>query len=165
MTTTAWEVGDNMPLIYPGWVVPVSPEHWAPLHGRMFTLRGTPVETQQQDVDPWKRTPPRVAPEPGGTVDRLWKLYDRARVEVDAIARTRLEWEIFRIHVEEGPFLMGVVANWPRVTLAHKDLRNVPRREELPQGGWVNTWVHPTPAAYDPEAYYWENPDAHAGDA
>ena len=33
MTTTAWEIGDNSPYIYAGWVVPVANSWWAPLTG------------------------------------------------------------------------------------------------------------------------------------
>jgi peptide/nickel transport system substrate-binding protein len=68
---------------------------------------------------------------------------------------------MIKIHIEHGPFFMGTVANTPRVVLAKKDLRNVPRRENLAQGGFANPWIHPTPAVYDPETFYWENPEQH----
>jgi len=28
-------------------------------------------------------------------------------------------------------------------------------------GGFVNPWIIPSPAVYDPETWYWDNPDAH----
>jgi hypothetical protein len=31
----------------------------------------------------------------------------------------------------------------------------------LALGGFVSPWIHPTPAIYDPETYYWENPEEH----
>ncbi len=164
MSTTAWEVGDNHPLIYPGWVIPVEAGHWAPLHGVQFQQRGTPAETSEANKDPWKRQPPRISQkdeefyEPVG---RLWKLYDQARVEVDAMKRIALQWEIFKIHIEDGPFFMGVVANWPRMVLVGRGLMNVPKREDLALGGWVNPWILPSPAVYDPETYYWDDPKAH----
>jgi peptide/nickel transport system substrate-binding protein len=161
MSKSAWEVGDNSPMLYPGWVVPVSTEHWAPLHGQQYLLRGTPKEKEELDKDPYQRQPPRVEAEPGGPIDRLWKVFDQARVEADLMKRIQLEWEIMKIHIQEGPFLMGVVANYPQLVLHHQEMRNVPKREELAQNGWVNTWIHPTPAVYDPEAYYWENPEQH----
>jgi peptide/nickel transport system substrate-binding protein len=161
MSKTDWEVGDNTPLIYPGWVVPVQTDHWAPLHAQWYILRGTPKEKAEENVDPYKRQPPRVKADPGGPIDRLWKLLDQDRVEPDAMKRARLEWEIMKIHMTDGPFLMGVVANYPQVVMVHEDMRNVPLRDELAQHGWVNTWIHPTPAVYDPEAYYWEHPEQH----
>ncbi len=42
-----------------------------------------------------------------------------------------VEREIFKIHIEDGPFFMGVVANWPRSVLVRNGLQNVPTREEL----------------------------------
>jgi peptide/nickel transport system substrate-binding protein len=68
---------------------------------------------------------------------------------------------MIKIHIEHGPFFMGVVANYPQMTLHKGDLHNVPARDQLALGGMVNTWAHPTPACYDPEAYFWENPEEH----
>jgi peptide/nickel transport system substrate-binding protein len=116
---------------------------------------------EQAGQDPWKRQPPWLLAEEGTPIDRLWKLYARARIEPDRMEQIRLLWEIYKIHIEEGPFFMGCVANTPQVMAVHEDLRNVPRRENLAAGGWVNAWTHPTPAVYDPEAFYWENPDQH----
>jgi peptide/nickel transport system substrate-binding protein len=42
--------------------------------------------------------------------------------------------------------------------VAKTGLRNIPRKENLALGGLVNPWGHPTPAVYDPECFYWENP-------
>jgi len=71
-------------------------------------------------------------------------------------------WDIIKVHVDQGPFFMGVVANYPRIILFSTDLKNWPKREDLATGGFVNPWIHPTPAVYDPEAWYFENPEAHA---
>ncbi|MEQ4205093.1 ABC transporter substrate-binding protein [Actinopolymorpha sp. B17G11] len=164
MTTTAWEVGDCSPLIYPGWVIPVETGHWAPLHGQAFIMQtGDPKKLEQQaDTDPWERTPPWILPEEGDPIDRLWKLYAQARVEPDRMKRVALMWEIQKIHIEDGPFFYGVVANYPRIVLVRDGLKNVPTRENLALGGWVNPWILPSPAVYDPETYFWEKPDEHA---
>ena len=76
--------------------------------------------------------------------------------------RNQLVWEMIKIHVEDGPFFLGVVANYPRIVLVGEGLRNVPRREDLAQGGFVNPAIIPSPAVYDPEAYYWDDPAAHS---
>nr|WP_237742746.1 ABC transporter substrate-binding protein [Actinopolymorpha alba] len=163
MTTTAWEVGDNSPLVYPGWVIPVERGHWAPLHGQAFVMQtGDPKKLQEQkDISPWKRTPPWLLPEPGDPIDQLWKLYAQARVEPDQMKRIALMWEVQKIHIEHGPFFYGVVANYPRIVLVRDGLKNVPTRDNLALGGWVNPWILPSPAVYDPETYYWENPAEH----
>jgi ABC-type transport system substrate-binding protein len=162
MTKTAWETSTltfGADLL---WLMPMEPSRWAPLQGQFYTVRGTPVEKQQLDVDPYKRTPPRMEPEKGGPIEQLWDLADRARVEPDAVARDKLFWDMVKIHVDEGPFFMGAVANFPRVELVKQGLRNVPTREQTALGGLVNDWHHPTPAAYDPEAWYWEDPASNA---
>lgn len=162
LTTTAWEVGDGPNhLVYPQWLVPLERARWAPLEGTFYAVRGTPKEREELDVDPYKRTPPRMAPEPGGPIDRLWQIYDQTKVEPDVLKRIYMVWDMIKIHVEEGPFFSGTVANTPRLVLVKQGLRNVPRREDLALGGFVNPWIHPTPAVYDPEAYYWEDPAAH----
>ena len=84
MAQSSWEVGDGPDHITgPWWFVPIEPARWAPLHGQMWTLRGTAKEKQQLNVDPWKRTPPRVDAEPGSPIARLWAGYAKAKGEVD----------------------------------------------------------------------------------
>ena len=89
------------------------------------------------------------------------KSYDASKVEPDVMKRHQLVWDMIKIHVSDGPFMMGSVANYPQVMVIKTDLKNVPRKENLAQGGMVNPWIHPTPAVYDPECYFWDNPDAH----
>jgi peptide/nickel transport system substrate-binding protein len=163
MSQSSWEVGDGPDhLTGPWWFVPIEPARWAPLHGRMWSLRGTSEAEKELDVDPWERTPPRIDAEPGSPIARLWDLFAKAKSTVDAPERHRIVWEMIKIHIEEGPFFMGSVANYPQVTMHKRDLRNVPTRSQLALGGMVNTWAHPTPAVYDPEAYFWSDPSAHA---
>ncbi len=162
---TAWEVGNGPDhLTNPTWLVPIENSRWAPLHGQMYSLRGTPEFGQQKNVDPYKRTPPRIAPEPGSPIDRLYKLYDQTKVEPDAMKRHALVWDMVKVHIDDGPFFMGTVANSSRIVLVREGLMNVPTHEELlkyAQGGFVNPWSVPSPAVYDPETYSWEDPSAH----
>ncbi|MEJ7653592.1 MAG: ABC transporter substrate-binding protein [Chloroflexia bacterium] len=163
MSKTDWEVSDGPNhMVNPAWLVPIEVSRWAPLQGSYYSVRGTPKEREQLDKDPYDRTPPRMAPEKGGSVERLWKVYDQAKVATDPMTRHKLVWDMIKIHVQDGPFFMGVVSNYPRIVLAHEGLRNVPTRDQLALNGFVNTWIHPTPAAYDPEAYFWDDPEAHS---
>jgi peptide/nickel transport system substrate-binding protein len=68
---------------------------------------------------------------------------------------------MIRIHVQDGPFVTGTVANTPYPVLVRKGLMNVPKRDDLTLGGMVGPWIHPTPAVYDPESWYWDDPAAH----
>lgn len=162
MSYTTWEVSDT-PLIYPAPVVPVPPAHWAPLHVQAFALQAAnPKKLQEQaDVSPWKRQPPWMLAPDGSTIDRLWKIYAKARVASDQLSQIHQLWKIYKIHIEEGPFFIGVIANQLQVIAVRHELHNVPRRANLTNGGWVNAWTHPTPAVYDPETFFWKDPDKH----
>ena len=147
-------------LLFPAWLVPVVHQHWAPLQGRWYELRGSDAADKGVDAaDPWQSTPPRLAPEPGGPVEALHTLYDRTRTEPDQMKRTELVWKMIDIHIEHGPFFIGTVADTPKVIVKKKQLRNVPSRQNLAQGGMSEPWIHPTPGVYDPEIFYWQNPN------
>jgi peptide/nickel transport system substrate-binding protein len=162
MTNCTWEVGDGPNhLVYPSWVVPNETQRWAPLQGRWYELSGTPQIEEQLDMDPWERTPPRLEAEPGGPVAQLWELYDKSRVEPDTIARHHLVWDMMKVHVEHGPFFMGCVTNMSRLLHVSNDMRNVPTRDDLATGGFGNPWILPHPAVWNPEIFYYENPEDH----
>jgi peptide/nickel transport system substrate-binding protein len=95
----------------------------------------------------------------------LYEIYDKTKVEPDVMKRHAMVWDMMKIHVESGPYFSGTITNQPRIILAHNDLKNVPTRDDLAKeglGGFVNPWIIPSPAVYDPETWYWENPEAHA---
>jgi peptide/nickel transport system substrate-binding protein len=173
MTHTNWEVGDGPNhLVYPQWLVPLEQTRWAPLEGQFYQLRGTPKvsdtlqELAEKDKDPWQRTPPRLEADKGGPIEQLWGIYDKTKVEPDPTKRYQMVWDMIKIHVDQGPFFMGTVANYPRIILVKEGLMNVPTHDDLTKwglGGFVNPWIHPTPAVYDPETWFFDNPDAHKG--
>jgi peptide/nickel transport system substrate-binding protein len=162
MCHSNWEVGDGPNhLLYPQWMLPMEYSRWAPLQGQMYASIGTKAFTSEADVDPWKRHPPRVMPEKGGDIEKLWKLYDSTKVEPDEVKRTSTVWEMIKIHVSSGPYFQGTVSNYPQIVVKNKDMQNVPQKENLALGGFVNPWIHPTPAVYDIESFFWSNPDKH----
>lgn len=161
-TRTNWEISDGPKLLlYPNWVVPVSHDHWAPLEGEMFYQIGVGNGDSEDDLDPWKRHPPRLMPEPDGPVDRLWKLYHEAKGTVDPVKQMSLVWDMIKIHVEDGPFVLGCVASTPVIVVHKETLGNVPKRDQLFYNGYTNPWIHPVPAVYDPEAFFWSDPENH----
>lgn len=165
MSTTAWENsgGIHEIMVESQVLVPQKgfPEWWAPLESNWDAIEGTSEAKRVESIDPYKRTPPSMAPEKGGPIERMRKLYNQAKAETDILKRINLVWNIIKIHVTDGPFFMGCVANTPNVILVHEELRNVPKREDLTLHGFSNPWSHPTPAVYDPETWYYENPEAH----
>jgi len=162
MTNCTWGIGDGPNcLLYPQWLLPMEPTRWGPLQGAMYNSKGTPAYTSEQDVDPWKRHPPRRMPEKGGAVEQLWNIYETTKTEPDAMKRHQSVWELIKVHMENGPFVQGTVANVPTLMLRHIDLGNVPLRDNLALGGFTAPWIHPTPAVYDPATFFWKNPDEH----
>ena len=155
---TNWEVGDGPDhLLYPSWVVPNEPARWAPLSGNRLLYKGTEREDTELDIDPWDRQPPRFASAEvdliGAPVFKLQEeLYPAAILEPDAMKRHALVWEMIRIHIE-NTYYVGTVANYPRIIVVSNDLLNVPRREDLALGGFVNPWIIPYPAITNPETY------------
>jgi peptide/nickel transport system substrate-binding protein len=167
---TNWEVGDGPNhLVFPSWVVADEHDRWAPLHGKGYMLRGTASEQEELDVDPWERNPPRINVDEEAymaPIAEIHKLYDQSKVEPDSMKRHQLVWDMIKVHVAEGPFFSGTVANPPRIILVKQGLMNVPTRDDLLAeglGGFVNPWIIPSPATYDPETWYWDDPSAHGG--
>lgn len=167
---TTWEVGDGPNhLVFPSWVVADEPDRWAPLHGKGYQLRGTASEKEQLDVDPWERTPARINDGEEAAIPaiaQIHEVYDQSKVEPDAMKRHALVWDMIKIHVAEGPFFSGTIANPPRIILVKKGLMNVPTHDDLAAdglGGFVNPWIIPSPSVYDPETWYWDDPSAHGG--
>ncbi|HWQ13459.1 MAG TPA: ABC transporter substrate-binding protein, partial [Roseiflexaceae bacterium] len=166
MSNADWGIGDGPNhLVYPQWLVPIEPERWAPLHGQGYQLKGTATEKEELDKDPWERTPARIVPtdkEFDPTIGKLHEIYDKTKVEPDVMKRHQLVWEMIKIHVESGPYVQGSVANFERVFIVKNGLKNVPKKEDLALGGFTDPWIHPTPAVYDPESWYWDDPSKHS---
>jgi peptide/nickel transport system substrate-binding protein len=158
---TNWEVGDGPDhLLYPSWVVPNENSRWAPLSGGVLQYAGTPLETTETDKSPWDRTPARMNKTDkeyvGTPVEKIVALYGQAILEPDEVKRASLVWQMWTIHEEQGPFFIGTVANYPRIIIASTKLDNVPTKEQLKLGGFVNPWIIPYPAVVNPETWYFK---------
>lgn len=153
-----WEVGDGPDhLVYPSWMVPNEPARWAPLCGRRLELLGTVQAEQEQEKDPWDRQPARFNSDErdliGEPVWRLQEIYEEAKIEPDEAKRHSMVWEMINLHIEQGPFFVGTVCNYPRIIFVSKQLTNVPTKDQLATGGFVNPWIIPFPAITNPETY------------
>jgi len=146
-------------LSYPAWIVSHSANgRWAPLYGSWMALEGTPNEGVDKDQDPRDRQPPWEEPPADDPNYRLFELYKEAIAEPDLAKREALLFQMVRIHIDEGPFLMGIIADIPRIVIVGNNLMNVPTDEEMPLGGWLGPWVVAQPGACTyPEQYYLES--------
>jgi peptide/nickel transport system substrate-binding protein len=153
-----WEWADGPDfLVYPDPGTPVTFERWAPLCGQLYRHSGTPAEFTESDQSPWDRNPPRFNkndPEYAGTVyEELHRRYRAAIVEPDTLKRTNLTYDLWDLHIEQGPFFIGTVANEGHVMIVGNNMENVPRPQQYKLGGWVYPWIMPNMAMTNPETY------------
>jgi len=153
-----WGIGDGPDhLVYPSWLVPNEPERWAPLCGNYLMLLGTEKEDTECDKSPWDRQPPRwcstEAELRDGPVWELQQIYQKAILEPDELKRHHMVWDMINIHIDQGPFLIGTIANHPHLFVLSKRLMNVPTKEQLKTGGFTAPWIVPFPAITNPETY------------
>jgi len=158
---TNWEVGDGPDhLLYPSWVVPNEPDRWAPLCGRKLQFEGTEQENSEADASPWDRQPPRYnandAAYKGSAIEKIHEIYRKAIIEPDEVKRAEFVWQMWDIHISDGPFFIGTVANYPRIIIKSKQMTNVPTKEQLKLGGFVNPWIIPYPAVTNTETWSWK---------
>jgi peptide/nickel transport system substrate-binding protein len=155
---TNWEVGDGPDhLLYPSWVVPNEPDRWAPLCGRLLQYEGTSQESSEADKSPWDRQPPRFnkqdADYVGTAIEKIHALYRQAVIEPDEVKRAQLVWQMWDYHISDGPYFIGTVANYPRIIVKSTKMTNVPTRDQLKLGGFVNPWIIPYPAVTNTETW------------
>ena len=86
-------------------------------------------------------------------MEKIIALYNQAIVEPDEVKRASLVWQMWDIHENTGPYFIGTVANYPRIIIASNKLDNVPTKEQLKLGGFVNPWIIPYPAVVNPETW------------
>ena len=151
-----YTVNDGDPLLYPAGVIPIGHEHFAPLYGTWNRLKGTGLLSTELDKKPRDRTPPREKPAPDSPYTRLYDLYKKALITADDEKRAELVYDIFQIHIDEGPFFIGTVNNTPRVGVVSNRMKNVPRREDLALGGFVDPWIMSYSAILNPPTFYIE---------
>jgi peptide/nickel transport system substrate-binding protein len=162
-----WGVGDGPNhLLYPSWLVPNEPARWSPLSGRRLMFVGTDREDTELDKSPWDRDPPRFSSTErdliGEPVWKLQEIYEAAVIEPDELKRHSMVWDMIRVHIDDGPFFIGTVANEPLPIIISNDLINVPARDELALNGFICPWIIPSPAITNMETYAFKNPEDHA---
>jgi len=153
-----WGLGDGPNfLVFPNWVVPVDNDRWAPLYGAWYKTLGTDKEGTELDLAPLDRNPPREEPPEGSPIWKLWDLYDQARNEPDDAKRLALSQEIAQVHIDEGPFFWGTVANSPSIVAYLDYVGNVPTYDQLGLGGFTGPWIMVYFGAVYPEQFYFKN--------
>lgn len=146
-------------LMAPQWFVSYSNMgRWAPLYGQWMAMQGTPNEGKDGDKPVAERSPRWEEPPADDPMYRLWELHNKAIKEPDQAKRDAIVFEMTRIHIDEGPFLFGMISNLPNIIIVGNTLKNVPNQDEIPGGGWFGPWVVCQPGAITyPEQYYFDS--------
>ena len=59
-------------------------------------------------------------------------------------------WDAIRIHIEEGPFFIGIAGGFPMPAIANANLRNIP------DFGILGPWAVGAPGNTNPEQYFFQ---------
>ena len=81
---------------------------------------------------------------------KLIKIYQQSVKEPNPIARGQLLAKAVRVHIDEGPFKLGLVANQPALATARNNLRNIPNF------GITAPWTPGAPGSAQPQLWYFE---------
>jgi peptide/nickel transport system substrate-binding protein len=117
---------------YPDWVFPLRNERAWPMTGKWRMTGGAEGEE----------------PAPDSPAARLLALYDQGLSEPDEQRRHELVWEAIRIHIEEGPFVLGAAGDQPMPAVVKNNFHNVP------ETGILGPWAPASPGNKHPEQFY-----------
>jgi peptide/nickel transport system substrate-binding protein len=95
---------------YPDWIFPVNDNCAWPMEGKYLQSNGTVG---------WK-------PEFGSPAARLQNLYDIGMKTASEQERHEIVWEAIRIHIDEGPFILGVAGNQSMPVVVKDGFHNIP---------------------------------------
>jgi len=122
---------------FPDWVFPTRGVYWHPQVGRWHEKGGKSGEA------------------PEGPTKRLLDIYARIQAEPDLAKAHALALDAIRIHVDEGPFVIGTVAGLPELVLLKDNFRNVPEEPRV-----LGAWAIAAPATSFPETFFFSAPEA-----
>lgn len=118
---------------FPDWVFPTGAE-----------VRGWPMQAL------WFATGGDEGEEPGPITMALMDLFHAGLAEPDVQARHRYVWKAIRIHIDEGPFYIGVTGGLPMPVFVKTNFRNVP------EFGVLGPWAVGAPGAMNPEQFFFD---------
>ena len=123
-------------LTYPDWLFPVVNRYYFPLEGRWFAKGGDACTDQPAEGNAY---PCGVKPADGSPAQRLQALYNKARETGTEQGRHEVVWEAIQIHIDEGPFVIGVGGDQPMPIIVKNYMRNIL------DYGVVGPWAPATP--------------------
>jgi peptide/nickel transport system substrate-binding protein len=117
---------------YPDWVFPVR-------NNRAWPMGGWWMQTGGEEG---------VQPEEGSPAARLQALYEQGVSEPDPQRRHEIVWEAIRIHIDEGPFVLGAAGDQSMVVVVQNNFCNVP------ETGILGPWAPGSPGNKHTEQFW-----------
>jgi len=89
-------------------------------------------------------------PEPGSPAAKLQALYRKGIAEPDEQKRHEIVWEAIKVHIEDGPFVIGASGDQPMPVVCKDTFHNVPTY------GVLGPWAPGSPGNVHPEQFWME---------
>jgi peptide/nickel transport system substrate-binding protein len=115
---------------YPDWVFPLRDNRAWPMEGKYRQTGG---------AEGW---------EPTGAALALQEIYDRGLAEGDVNARHELVWEAVRVHIDQGPFMIGAAGDQPMPVVVADNFMGIPELVIL------GPWAPGSPGNLHPEQFW-----------
>jgi len=123
---------------YPDWIFPL---RGGGEGSRAFPMQGLYYQTGGEEG--WE-------PEPGSPAAKLQALYRKGLQEPDEQKRHEIVWEAIRVHIEDGPFVIGASGDQPMPVVCKNFFHNVP------EYGVLGPWAPGSPGNVHPEQFWME---------
>jgi peptide/nickel transport system substrate-binding protein len=123
---------------YPDWVFPL---RGGGEGSRAFPMQGLYYQTGGEEG--WE-------PAEGSPAAQLQELYREGLTTSDPEARDEIIWDAVRVHIEEGPFVIGASGDQPMPVVCKNYFHNVP------EYGVLGPWAPGSPGNTYPEQYWME---------
>jgi peptide/nickel transport system substrate-binding protein len=107
---------------FPDWVFGIRGATFMGLEGRYFMKGGEACTDQPTEGNQF---PCGVEPEPGSPAAKLQEIYVKGQNTKSAEERHKLIWEAIQVHLDEGPFAIGISGDQPWPVLVKDYVRNV----------------------------------------
>lgn len=121
---------------YPDWVFPL---RGGGEGARAFPMQGQYYQTGGEEG--WE-------PAEGSPAAKLQELYRQGLTEPDFDKRNALVWEAIRVHMEDGPFVIGASGDQPKPVVCKNNFMNVP------EFGVLGPWAPGSPGNMHPEQFW-----------
>lgn len=128
---------------YPDWIFPIVNRYYFPLQGRWYASgkdNCKPTEGQKYSCG--------LKPEPDSPAAKLQALYEKGLNTRSIEERHKVVWDAIQVHIDEGPFVIGVSGDQPMPIVVKKYMRNVL------DYGVVGPWAPATPGNQIPATWW-----------